>query len=450
MTVRHPDQEEPADPSVRPSHASKASRHEGRRVARNLLSVFRRGELERGTADPFRAPSPADPGAYDAAFANSALDLDRRAAALAGERGRAAETMRRLLALSPPERRRAVRTEPSFQSWPLCERLIEECHQSVYAEAANAEELANLAVAVAEELDPDQVGCELVSDMRARAWAAVGEVLRVTSDLRSADEAFTLAEAFLERGTGDPLEQAWLQELKSCLRRDQWRIAEADRLLEETIAIYRRFRDLHLVGRAYIHRGRLYGQAHDAESALLWLQKGLALIEPHREPGLELAARHGALLLLHESGRHQEAWFMLRASKGEFLRYGGELLILRLLWLEGKLRWALGDTRESEAALAAARAGFIRQGVGFDAALVSLDLAQLYAETRRPAEMRALAEEMLVIFQSRDLHREAIAALILFQRSLQMDTLSSQLVDELGAYLRRARNDHRLHFEYPA
>ena len=444
MTVRHPEEEEPASLPV-----GKAAAGGNRRLARGLLAAFRarQGGLERRLARP---AAPAGAATYDAAFANSALDLDRRASALAGERGRVAETLGRLLALPPPERRRAVRTEPSFQSWPLCERLIEACHQAVYAEAAGAEELANLAVAVAEELARDDLGPELVCDMRARAWAAVGEVLRVTSDLRSADEAFTLAEAFLEMGTGDPIEQAWLQELKACLRRDQWRIAEADRLLEDAIATYRRYRDFHLVGRAYLQRGRLHAQAHETESAIRWLQKGLALLEPFRERGLELAARHSLLLLLHESGRWQEAWFMLRASREEFLSHGGELLVLRLQWLEGKLQQALGDSAAAEGSLAAARAGFIRQGVGFDAALVSLDLAQLYASQRRTGEMRALAEEMLVIFRSRDLHREAIAALILFQRSLEMDTLSSPLVEQLGAYLRRARNDHRLHFEYPA
>jgi tetratricopeptide (TPR) repeat protein len=451
MTVSHPDREECAKLLT-----GRATRGESRRMVHGLLAAFgaRREGLERNLWSAVRrwAPRPerSSAGSYEAAFANSALDLERRADALAGEREQVAETMHRLLALSPEERRKAVRAEPQFQSWPLCERLIEGCHEAVYAEATGAEELANLAVTVAEELAEGYFGTELVYDMRARAWAAVGEVLRVTSDLRSADEAFALAEACLELGTGDPLERAWLQELKACLRREQWRTAEADRLLEDTIAIYRRFRDLHLVGRAYLHRGRLYGQMHETDSAILWLQKGLALIEPLREGGLELAARHSLLLLLHESGRNQEAWFMLRASKSEFLSHGGELLVLRLQWLEGKLQHTLGNVREAESSLAAARAGFIRQGVGFDAALVSLDLAQLYAGLRRTAEMRALAEEMLLIFKSRDLHREAIAALILFQRSVQMDTLSSKLLDDLGSYLRRARSDHRLHFEYPA
>jgi tetratricopeptide (TPR) repeat protein len=452
MTVSHPDRKELAKLLT-----GRASLGESRVAVHGLLAGYPTYRVElneilqpasrRRTRDP--GSSSASHHGYDRAFTHSALDLEQRANALSAERERVAERMSLLIALPPTERKAAVRARGCFQSWALCERLIEECHQAIYAEAAGAEEFADLAVTVAEELASGYYGSELVHDLRARAWAAVGEVLRITSDLRSADEAFTMSEAFLELGTGDPLEQAWLQELKACLRRDQWHTADADRLLDDAIATYRRYRDLHLVGRAYIHKGRLHGQVLDLETAIRWLQKGLALIDPGRESGLELAARHSLMLLLHESGRHQEAWFMLRASKGEFLSHGGELLVLRLQWLEGKLQQALGQTSAAEQSLSSARSGFIRQGIGFDAALVSLDLAQLYAGLRRSAEMRELAEEMLVIFKSRDLHREAVAALILFQQSIQMETLSSQLLHDLGAYLRRARNDHRLHFENP-
>jgi hypothetical protein len=414
MTVSHPDREEWAKLLT-----GRVSRGENRRLVHGLLSAFRvrreppDGAQEPALRRPARRPAPASPSpSYDAAFDNSARDLDERTGVLCAEWAELAETMRCLLALSPEVGMAAVRTQRRFQSWPLCERLIEECHQAVYAGATGAQELADLAVTVAEELPDGYYGSELAHDMRARAWAAVGEVLRVTSD--------------------------------------QWRTAEAHRLLDDAIATYRRSRDLHLVGRAYLHKGRLYGQVHDLATAILWLQKGLALIEPRRESGMELAARHGLMLLLHESGRNHEAWFMLRASKGEFASHGGELLALRLQWLEGKLLRALGSTREAEGPLVAARAGFVRQGIGFDAALVSLDLASLYAALGRAAEMRSLAEEMLPIFKSRDLHREAVAALILFQQSVHMETLSSKLLQELGIYLRRARHDHHLRFEYPA
>jgi hypothetical protein len=62
--------------------------------------------------------------------------------------------------------------------------------------------------------------------------------------------------------------------------------------------------------------------------------------------------------------------------------------------------------------------------------------------------MRRLAEEMLPIFRSRDIHREAIAALIVFQQAVRMEKLSTGLLDEIRSFLQRARTDPKLRFEY--
>ncbi|HYG60949.1 MAG TPA: hypothetical protein VEL74_00080, partial [Thermoanaerobaculia bacterium] len=188
----------------------------------------------------------------------------------------------------------------------------------------------------------------------------------------------------------------------------------------------------------------------DFETAIRWLRKGLGLIDSTRERYLELAARHSLMLYLHECGHHQEAWFLLKASRSEFLAHGGQLLSLRLLWLEGKIQHALGFLTEAEADLLAARSGFIEQGIGFSAAAVSLDLATLYAGQQRAEEMRRLAEEMLLVFHSRDLHREAIGALIVFQQAVRMENVDADLLTQIRSYLRRARKDHKLRFEYSA
>lgn len=53
--------------------------------------------------------------------------------------------------------------------------------------------------------------------------------------------------------------------------------------------------------------------------------------------------------------------------------------------------------------------------------------------------MRKLAEEMLPIFQSRDVHREAIAALLVFQKAAEMERVTLGLVQELSEYLKECR-----------
>ncbi|HYO15525.1 MAG TPA: tetratricopeptide repeat protein [Thermoanaerobaculia bacterium] len=451
MTVSHPDPDELArfvqgDLPLR----------ENRRIVRTLLAAWRayrsglgirrggRGILRSGQMPPV-PPSPA--AGYGQIFERSLLRLGAQAREIAVERGRVPELSARLDALPLVERRSVLRSDPAFRLWPFCEWLIEEGHRLIHVDLVRAEERADLALILAEELDPRAYGAPLINDIKARAWACIGEVLHILSDLRSADEAFALAESRVGEGTGDALEEARILELKAALRRDQQRTTEAHRLLDEVIAIYRQYRDFHLVGRGFVAKGQVYGAAHDLDAAVRWLRKGLGLLDPTRERHLELAARHSLMLYLHESDHHQEAWFLLKASRPEFQQHGGELLGLRLRWLEGKIQQVLGLLDDAEKALSEARAGFIAQGIGFDAASVSLDLAGLYATQGRTTEMRRLAGEMLPIFRSRDLHREAIAALIVFQQAVQMEKLTSHLLNEIRSYLRRARKDHKLRFE---
>jgi len=411
---------------------------ERRRTIRRLLYTGLKLDAAR------EAPAPDDPVQTGEI---GAIGLSERARTLVREHARVPELLARLEALPPSQRPARIRTDPELQSCPVCQRLIESCHDLVYAEAARPEELAELAIALSQELDTRRYGTELVNDFKARAWGCLGEVLRNRADLRSAEEAFDVAETLLEIGTGDVFEEARLLELKAVLRRDQRRLDEAHGLLDEVIAVYLRYRDFHLVGRAFVQKGSVHGAAGQHEPAIRWLRKGLGLIDPTRERRLELSARHSLMLCLHESGRDQEAWFLLKASRPEFREHGGELLNLRLRWLEGKIQQALGQLREAEQALVEARGGLFDQGAGFSAALVSLDLASLYAGQSRTGEMRRLAEEMLPIFQSRDVHREAVAALIVFQQAVRMEKLSSDLLDEIRSFLRSARTDPKLRFE---
>ncbi len=246
----------------------------------------------------------------------------------------------------------------------------------------------------------------------------------------------------------DALESGQLLEARSCLCRDQQLLTEAHRLTDEAIDIYRRHRELHLLGRAFVEKGKTYAAAHDFEAAIHWLRKGLGLLDPARERRFELGARLDLMLCLLESGRAQEADFLLRASRSEFEAHAGELLGLRFRWLEGKIQQSLGELELAGQSLGEARRGFMERGLGFDAAGASLDLAGLYASQGRAADMRRVAEEMLPILRAQDLHREAVAALIVFQQAVRMERVSTDFLREIRHYLERARKDHRLRFEY--
>ena len=440
MTVSHPDPGE-YERFLR----GDLSEGENRRIVHFLLMAWRTCREELGQL--WEGNWPRGARDYGAAFQNLLPTLSERARAVSRERQRLPELIARLKSRCPKEQELLRGLEEESRSWLFCEWLIEEAQRFLYTDPGEARELADLGVAIGEVLDPKVYGDALIRDLQARSWACLGEVLRALSDLRSAERAFATAMVLIARGTGDALEQARILELKAALRRDQRRPDEAHKLLDKAIGIYRQYRDRHLVGRALVQKGRVHGRCDEPELAVRWLRKGLSLIDSGRDRLLELSARHSLMLYLQESGRHREARFLVKASRAEFLQYGGELLNLHLQWLDGKIHGSLGLPDPAEEALDEARQGFIRLGVGFSAAMTSLDLAALYARQGRPAEIRRLSAEMLPIFQSRDLHQEAVAALIAFQQAVKLERVNAELLTDLRSYLGRARKDPQLRFD---
>jgi tetratricopeptide (TPR) repeat protein len=122
----------------------------------------------------------------------------------------------------------------------------------------------------------------------------------------------------------------------------------------------------------------------------------------------------------------------------------------RLRWVEGKIAGDLDRYADAEAALRETRDAFVERGIGFDAALVSLDLAALYARQGRAEEVKRLASEMVPIFESRDVHREALAALLLFKEAALAERVTLSLLDQIVSYLERARLDPELRFRDPS
>jgi len=118
---------------------------------------------------------------------------------------------------------------------------------------------------------------------------------------------------------------------------------------------------------------------------------------------------------------------------------GNPLDLVRLRWAEGRIDLGLGRRGPAEAAFREVQREFFERRMGFDAALVSLDLAVLYAAEGCIAEIKQLAVEIMPVFESREVHREAIAALIMFQQAAEEERLTVALARHLAAFLGRER-----------
>lgn len=369
------------------------------------------------------------------------------ARAVAAERAVAPARLNELLEHSAEQRLLLIRNHPGFRTWGVLERLIEKVRERTFRDPAAAEELARLALSLADLLDADRYGAERIQDLRARLWGYLGNTRRTRSDLRGAEEAFAAAFALLRKGTGDPLERALLLDLRASLLREQRRLDEAMRLLLRAVRIYQEVGETHQVGRVLVKMSTLHEHAGTPEAAIPLLYEALRKIDTEREPRLLLGAQHNLITNLAEAGRFMEAQGLFIQARPLYARFPDGWTRNRRHWVEGKIARGLGQAQEAETRLAAAREGFVAEGAAYDTALVSLDLAALYAEQGRTAELARIAEEMLSLFASRQIHREALAALAFLHRAAAAERASLDVVAGVAAYLKRFRHDPGLPFQ---
>jgi tetratricopeptide (TPR) repeat protein len=228
-------------------------------------------------------------------------------ASLVSGRAEARDLLAELSGVPFERRRLLVFADPRFRSWGLCELLLAASGEQRADDPREAEDLADLAVTIAQGLEPAGVPPKVVEDLRARSWGVLADARRSRGDFRGAEKAFARAEEHLARGTEDLLERARLLDFLASLRNAQGRFDEAVRFLDRTAAIYRRAGQSHLLGRAFLQKGYVRLSAGDPGPALAFFWQGLELADPERDPRLVFEARVVTLALLEKGRRSRRA-----------------------------------------------------------------------------------------------------------------------------------------------
>jgi len=415
-----------------------------------------RGLLHCRPSDPVARVVPPErfqdaPVNYDPGLDRISKTLQRVQSAYLRERTEAPGLFFELSEHTIEKRPLLVRNCPRFHSWGLCELLLLRSEEQNFHNPHLGESLALLALEVLERLDVSCYGAAAIEDLRAQAWAYVANSRRLQADLRGAEEAFALAFAALKRGTFQPLVRAELLDIKGSLLRAQRRFDKALSLLHRAASIFLELGEKHQAGRVLVKMSTVHQSAGTPEKSIPVLYRALALIDPNREPRLLLGAWHNLADNLAESGRFMEAQKLLAKARPLYRQFLDPWMQNRLKWVEGKVARGLGQKEQAEALLLAARNGFLAEGAAYDTALVSLELAALYAEQNRSmAELKRIAGEMLPIFSSLQIHREALAALAFWKQAVEAERAGLDLVTGVASFLKRARHDPELRFERPA
>ncbi|MFL6233548.1 MAG: tetratricopeptide repeat protein [Thermoanaerobaculia bacterium] len=392
------------------------------------------------------APPDEETAEQDAAWDRLFAGLGVRLARAAAERKEAPALLDELLGRPWEEWPVLFRLDRRLQTVAVCELLIEKSFEEGFRDAGRAIDLADRGLLLAGLLEDERYGRAVVQDLQARAWAYLGNARRIAFDLAGAEEALARAERLAEGGSADPLEEARILDLRASLLSDQGHFEKAAELLDAVIDIYDDVHEPHRKGRAMISKGRCLGYAGWHDEAIRQIRLGLSLVDWEREPRLVLMARHNLVWFLNDCGRADEARRLLERFRHTYRDFPDSFTGLRLAWLDGRIAARLGRFEEAETALLEVRRRFLAEENGYDASLVTLDLAHLYLEAGRAAEVRTLAAEMLDVFLSHDIHRQALAALAVFQKAAELDNATPGLVREISSYLVRARKNPELRF----
>ncbi len=363
----------------------------------------------------------------DEAMDNVLRAVLRRTSQVSGERASAPAQLAELLAMPNHERESAVAAQARFHTYSLAAYTLERCEKVVFHDPAMAGELARLARTVAEQADPRECGgTAALADLVAYAMAMEANAARVGGNLQDAFSTFLLSRRTQDRGGADPDLSARIDLLEASLRRDLRQFAAAFELLDRAERGFVALNDRNLQARVIINRANVFLVTKELDRVVENLRKALTLAN---DPWLALIVRHNLITALTECGNAREAADLYESSKDLYLLYNDPLTTSRRIWAEGLIARELDeDLSRSEQLLTQAMERLVEHGYTYDAALAGLDLVVVYARRGQTAEVFRIASDLVRLFQSKEVHPEALAALKAVQQAAEQQAVNLKLL----------------------
>lgn len=169
-------------------------------------------------------------------------------------------------------------------------------------------------------------------------------------------------------------------------------------------------------------------------------------MDRHGEPRLWYQQRFNLAVNYCHLARYSEAARLVHQVREVATDLRDQIFLNRVTWLDGRLAAGMGQPKEALRLLRRAQGGFTALNMWYDVALALLEVAALLLDQGRTAEVKALIPGLAEVFRSREVHREALAALRLFEEATELETATAELARRVLRFLFRARYDQDLRF----
>src|SRR6185369_1442058 len=180
-------------------------------------------------------------------------------------------------------------------------------------------------------------------------------------------------------------------------------------------------------------KGLHTGYTGDPEEGIRLITRGLRRVERARDPRLVFQGLHNVLLFRVELGEMRPL----------YSRHADRIAQIKLRWIEGKICVGLGDFDHAERALRQAKEAFEGEGLIYDGAIVSFDLASVWLRQTTTTEVHRLAGEMLDTFRARSIAREALASLLMLRDAAGRNEATLDLIERVASVFERSEPGER-------
>jgi tetratricopeptide (TPR) repeat protein len=354
-------------------------------------------------------------------------------------RWQARELFSILKGATPGQRSAVVRASARLQTWACAEWAAEKSVRVASRDLEDAWAWARLGDEIA-ELVPAPEGWK--NRIKGFAAAHLANILKAKGELKAADVAIGPARKLWLAGS-DPeqiLDPGRLFDLEASLRLAQRRFSDSLDLLEKALGVSR------CRARTLISKGSALEAMGEYQRAIETLLEAEPLVDRFTEPRLWYQQRFNLAVNYCHLGQYSEAAWLVPQVREVVTEVRDQIFLNRLTWLDGRLAAGLGRTAEALLLLGQAQREFAAHKMWYDVALALLEIAALLLDQGKTAETKALVPGLTEVFKSREVHREALVALRLFQEATELETATAEMARSVLRFLFRARHDQSLRF----
>jgi len=315
------------------------------------------------------------------------LDLSPEKVAEQDRRRQAAGRLFAELTGVAPARQAEILRQERFQDLDLLDLLLESSQEAQPADPARSEDLALLAARLAADLSEEEPEAAAALP---RVFCLGANARRLRQDVTGADAMLAKAAPFVELSG----ERALYCRIAGLVRWEQGRVDEADALLRHAVRL---FAEEGLVAEeacALGLLGLLQMEQRGLGDPLPALLDGWVEMSREHRPAVALRVVLSSALCLAERGQTDRARMKLREAWRLLPQVTGSRELLRASWLEARVLGRLGQREEALQMLESVRTRLFLEPSPAEAALVSIDLGLVLAESGRAGEIESLAESL--------------------------------------------------------